>query len=246
MPTKPSSKPRFATDGAAPVIEPSEAQKDVGWSTAPPPHQFFNWLHKFTYEWVNYLEAITDQNESDISSIQSDLVPVGTISPWIGGYFTNGSNGGFTNVLGNTVNNANSYLNPKGRWVANGASPNDPESPIWDSPGKYLPNLTDDRFLMGGTVVGTTGGDNSPSHKHRLFSINTGSNHSALYGVSQTQGFIATSSVYITNGVGHNNSANLDVGFGSVSGSGATHDSNTVTLENRPKYLTVFYTVKVK
>lgn len=88
-------------------------------------------------------------------------IPVGSIFAWVGGYFQNGSNGTFTNVLGNTVANANTYLNTSGIYVCDGAALNDAASPIFNGAGRYLPNLTDSRFLMGSTSAGSIGGSTS-------------------------------------------------------------------------------------
>jgi hypothetical protein len=96
--------------------------------------------------------------------------PVGSIMAWQGGYFTGGSNGGFTNVLGNTVALANAYLNPFGYYVCDGSQLNDPDSPIFSAAGRFLPNLSDSRFLMGSTSAGVAGGSNSVAHTHSVTS----------------------------------------------------------------------------
>ena len=103
-------------------------------------------------------------------------VPVGTILPWLGGYFTNGTNGGFTNVLANSIAAVNSLLLASGYRVCDGTSLNLTGSPIYTGLNRYLPNLTDARFLMGSTAGGTVGGANSitiasnnlPTHTHTL------------------------------------------------------------------------------
>ena len=103
-----------------------------------------------------------------------DLVPAisvfleGTIIPWVGGYFTDGANGGYTRVLGATNNPAgvNAWANSKGWYVCDGAALNIPESTIYNGAGRCLPNLTDDRFLMGDNLVGGIGGSNSSAHTH--------------------------------------------------------------------------------
>lgn len=82
--------------------------------------------------------------------------PVGSVVAWLGGYFTNASNGGFTNVLGNTTANANTYIGENWR-VCDGTIPNDPDSPIWNNASRRLPNLTDSRFVRGGTAAGANG-----------------------------------------------------------------------------------------
>jgi hypothetical protein len=58
--TKPLQKPRFATGGSAAITEPPEFKKDLGWIVEAPPHNFFNWLHKYTYDWLQYLESKQD------------------------------------------------------------------------------------------------------------------------------------------------------------------------------------------
>ena len=98
------------------------------------------------------------------------VVPIGSIFAWQGGYYTLGDNTGFTSVLGNTVALANTYLNPFGIYVCDGAAVNDAASPIFNAAGRYLPNLTDNRFLMGSTTAGGIGGDNSHAHTHSVTS----------------------------------------------------------------------------
>ncbi len=82
--------------------------------------------------------------------------PVGTIIPWMPGYFT-GENSGFVRASFLTselsepslVVACNTFLTPFGWRVCDGTAPNDPGSPIWDSAGKLVPLLIDERFLMG-------------------------------------------------------------------------------------------------
>jgi hypothetical protein len=95
--------------------------------------------------------------------------PVGTIVAWIHGYFGDGNNGSFTSVS----------MAPPDNWkLCDGSELNDAESPIFNGEGRYLPNLTDDRFLMGDIAanMGAVGGDNAsmahthtyPNHKHQV------------------------------------------------------------------------------
>ena len=118
-------------------------------------------------------------------------VPVGAVIPFIGGYFTNGSNAGYTNVLGgtagNTVANVNSLLNSTGWYVCNGATINLANSPIFNGSNRYLPNITDSRFIMGSTSSGTIGGSNSNSHSH-TFSHDHGMGHDHLIPHTHTAG----------------------------------------------------------
>jgi hypothetical protein len=57
---KPLEKPRWATDVTADVITPSIGKQDVGWIVEMPPHDYFNWLHLWTYNWLQYFEAKSD------------------------------------------------------------------------------------------------------------------------------------------------------------------------------------------
>lgn len=70
MVAKPDEKPRWATvdvdsavSGINNVISPPESKKNVGWNTFEmPARQFFNWLHRKTYEWINFFDyRITDR-----------------------------------------------------------------------------------------------------------------------------------------------------------------------------------------
>ena len=95
-------------------------------------------------------------------------VPVGVIVPFVGGYFGGSTNGGFVNVLGNTIAAVNALMNPKGWYVCNGSAPNVAGSLIFNTASRYLPNLTDSRFIMGSTGAGTPGGTNDITHSHTM------------------------------------------------------------------------------
>ncbi len=95
-------------------------------------------------------------------------VPVGVIVPFVGGYFGGPTNGGFVNVLGNTIAAVNALMNPKGWYVCNGSAPNVAGSLIFNTASRYLPNLTDSRFIMGSTGAGTPGGTNNITHTHTM------------------------------------------------------------------------------
>lgn len=97
-------------------------------------------------------------------------VPEGAIIAWSGGYFTDGINGGFTSVLGNTVAAVNALFNEFGFYVCNGAETNISKSQIFNDSGRYLPNLTDSRFLMGSTGAGSIGGSGTMPHTHSVTS----------------------------------------------------------------------------
>ena len=103
-----------------------------------------------------------------VGSATGNLLPAGSIIQYVPGYFADGSNGAYTNVQPSADTEAavNTLLNPSGWYVCNGAALNLSGSPIFDGSGRYLPNLTDDRFVMGDTAVGTTGGANTQAHTH--------------------------------------------------------------------------------
>ena len=108
---------------------------------------------------------------------------IGVIQAWFPGYFSGADNGGaFINVLGAgaSIAEANSYLRPRGWAVCDGTELNDPDSPIFNGAGRFLPNLTDDRFLAGGTTAGGKGGSNvmlDHTHLHVLTAASGGSGH---------------------------------------------------------------------
>ncbi|HRZ18962.1 MAG TPA: hypothetical protein P5136_02805, partial [Methanofastidiosum sp.] len=96
------------------------------------------------------------------ASLAAALVPIGVILPYLPGYFANSSNSTFTDLYsGGSL--SDSYR------LCDGTAVNDPASPIFNGTGRYLPNLTDNRFLMGGVISPTlTGGTNSSTHTHSL------------------------------------------------------------------------------
>lgn len=95
-------------------------------------------------------------------------VPVGSIVPWLGGYFTNGSNGGFVNIVGDDAASINAEVSRDGFRLANGAEYFDASSPYYNAPGRCLANISDNRFLMGASISGTIGGANSMEHTHGI------------------------------------------------------------------------------
>ena len=187
---------------------------------------------------------------AQINALINNVPPVGSIIAYVPGYFTNGNNAGFTYrmVSANTVAAVNALLNPSGWYVCNGAALNDAGSGIFNGAGRYLPNLTDDRFFMGDTVAGGVGGsstmahthttgdhtltiDEIPSHRHSYNAVAT--NTSNPWTIAQTGNFSIPSSQntgYTGGGGAHNH--------GPTGGA-----SNT---ENRPSYLSCFYIMRVK
>lgn len=196
------------------------------------------------------------EDEDGVESIIS--IPAGIIVPFCPGYFTNGSNAGFTFqwVTANTIAAINTLLNPKGWYVCDGSALNLAASVYFNGAGRYLPNITDDRFIMGDTLCGTIGGANSidfshyhttqshaltisemPSHTHGL--TNVPSKYHAwniALGTDPTHfGFDNEQSVTATN----------SAGSGAAHSHGNTGTSLSATQEIRPLYLGLVYIMKV-
>jgi hypothetical protein len=229
--------------------------------------------------------ALFTKMSANINGLIDRLTPIGSILPWVGGYFQDNVNGSYQRVLGtgNSANAVNNFLPSMWR-VCNGAELNDPESPIFNEPGRFLPRLNDSRFLQGSTSVGGSGGDNSISHEHTIASHTH--NAGGLRAILGTLGFndrmiirdsstdLATlpgvESTYpvrfirpITDGelglfrrsetgpsdsfsgttLGDN--PNLTRVEGTTSGSG-TLSTSSASTENRPRYLSVFFIMRVK
>lgn len=171
----------------------------------------------------------------------SSSVPVGAVIPFIGGYFTNGSNAGFTNVIGNTASAINTLYNADGFYVANGAACNVPGSLVYDGAGRYLPNLTDDRFLMGDTAAGTIGGTATHQHSTGSFTLTTTeipSHTHAINGTGTGGGTLLPQTLY-------GDAPGLSV-WTQATGSGAAHNhGNTGSTNTLPTFLSCWYLVKV-
>jgi hypothetical protein len=55
---RPTVEPAFSTSGAN-VVEPSSGKKATGWLDSEiPPSEFFNWIHKITFDWIHYFAGI--------------------------------------------------------------------------------------------------------------------------------------------------------------------------------------------
>ncbi len=100
-----------------------------------------------------------------------NTTPPGSVMLWLGGYFGGTANSTYQDVLGNTVADANTYLNPEGWYVMDGTELNVAGSAAFNGAGRYLPMATDDRFFMGGTICGAVGGSSLSSHTHPTGSL---------------------------------------------------------------------------
>jgi microcystin-dependent protein len=206
-------------------------------------------------------QASLGETQASLGAAQNALCPVGSIVAYVPGYFTDGSNAGFTHqmVSANTVAAVNALLNSSGWYVCDGAALNDADSGIFNGAGRYLPNLTDDRFFMGDTVAGGIGGANSnniahthttgnhaltvaemPEHYHAL-------NYFTLDGTTSAP--IDTGSLKLVNvATGGINFGRFTTprGSGQAHNHGSTGSAGSSSLENRPKYLSCFYIMRVK
>jgi hypothetical protein len=68
------------------VITPSGAKQNTGWVQEYPPLQYFNWLGKYTYEWLNYLERNTDASLGGGGPLVGLEIAIGVILPTTGNH----------------------------------------------------------------------------------------------------------------------------------------------------------------
>lgn len=210
-------------------------------------------------------------------------VPVGAIVAFIGGYFGTSGNGSFTNVIGNTIADVNTLLNPKGWYVCDGKALNLPASPIFNGAGRYLPNLTDDRFIIGSTSAGVVGGSNTTAHTHTIAHTHTmahthaTANHTlntaripshahtenaevwanvsgSSYRTARTSGNWCNSishggrahiTTYSTGSSGAHNHGNTGGASTSTTSGSSAASSGSASLENRPKFISCLYLMKI-
>lgn len=189
----------------------------------------------------------------------NSAVPIGSIIPFVAGYFTSSPNGGFQPVWTNTPAGINAVVGASGWRVCNGEALNLPGSPIYGGAGRYLPNLTDGRFLMGWYSTGIPGGTNSAEHTHTLTAASFTSGGTSLTEANlpahtHTTTTWALAAGYQTGGIHYAARTESAGATGSV-GSGTPH-THQITLpaitvgnisqsDNRPLYLTCFYIQKV-
>lgn len=191
--------------------------------------------------------------------IASMSVPIGTIVAWLPGYFADGSNGTYTAVS----------IGLPDEWKeCTGAALNDANSLIYNGAGRYLPNLTDDRFLMGDIAAsaGGIGGSNTiavsqqptftyPNHQHQIgeyvgstftytYYDSTGTSHN-LYSAANSPNAASGSAIRAFD----TNLASDDTMYSKTDGGGSctrTADVNLSTGDNRPLYLSVRYITRIK
>lgn len=79
--------------------------------------------------------------------------PIGSICSFMYGYFDGPNNNTYHSLVTNTATGVNTLIYPR-FCVCDGALLYRVNSPIYNGSGRYLPNLTDGRFLMGTTIPG--------------------------------------------------------------------------------------------
>ncbi len=210
--------------------------------------------------------------EDKHSEFQRNIPPSRIPMPFLPGYFNTGNYSIPANVTftldwpgTNTVASINTYLKTQGyeNWrVCDGTAPNDPDSPYFNTPNKYLPDLTDRRFIMGLSESGEIGGQNiskiNKHFHHFVLSTEEGGTHSHHY-----------SDVYRTGATGADDHDDHPGGYGvkalkttlnkttensgyhvhrvtGTIGSGGQSGDRDYTMENRPKYLACFYIMRIK
>ena len=65
--------PRFASGGTAAYTEPGSGKKSQGWVAGElPPAETFNWIHRMSYIWLNYLAGVTGGTEGSFVLANTD------------------------------------------------------------------------------------------------------------------------------------------------------------------------------
>jgi len=129
---------------------------------------------KFPVSNENLAGGIT--NDKLVGNIGTN--PIGTILALLHGYFSSSNNEGFSSIPVDVDDSLR---------FCDGSAPNDPESPIWNSPSRHLPNLTNNRFIMGSTESGVVGGKNT-LNDHIHSSANSLGEHSHHWGGKYVDG----------------------------------------------------------
>jgi hypothetical protein len=180
-----------------------------------------------------------------ITKLHQYLPPIGCVLPFIPGYFADGSNGTFTDKSDDVTLSAN--------WkICAGAALSAVDSPLIGGTGRYLPNLSDDRFLMGATAYGVIGGGTGHYHSTGTLTITGGAHTHTVTDMAQTSALADSGDGYVgslgtrttTAGEGAHTHANADISgyVGLVTGGVNGNTAEAV----KPKYLAVKYIMRVK
>lgn len=89
MTDRPAKLPEWATDDRFSeitnnwnVVEPTDSKKKVGWDVfEKPARNYFNWLGRLTYQWLNYFDYLfntlrkkSDGNGANLISVENTMV----------------------------------------------------------------------------------------------------------------------------------------------------------------------------
>lgn len=166
--------------------------------------------------------------------------PVGSITPFMPGHFTNTNNGGFNTIVGgNTISGVNGHVNKYGWHVCDGAAIDLAGTPIFAGAGRHLPNLVD-RFIMGSvTATHTAGG--AARHNHSSLGGHTINQSTMLRHrhVCAKRGTLTP----VTGGLITGKHATPHV-TGNTGG-GKSHAHTIAMADNNPPYVKSFYIIKV-
>ena len=205
------------------------------------------------------------------------ICPVGVIVAYSPGYFGDNINGSFAfaGVTANTIQAVNEAL-PDNWRVCDGTAPNDGDSPVFNAADRFLPNLTNDRFLMGDNLAGGIGGKNNtnltvdqlPSHNHSMNHGHTLNYHPIPSGHNSqnnpdgthflrwySKPYFSQASRWFVSRTEYNNGSRQYIWSMLYGPSGLLvndHTGNTgsegsgADIENRPRYLSCFYIMRIK
>jgi len=261
IPVLPGADPTNANQAARKAYVDNKINALVG--GAPGALNTLNELAEALNDDDNFASTVTNEMALLESRINSIAPQIGFVIGCVQGYFTNSSNGGFNSV---PVSVSGNY------YPCDGSAPNDDGSPIWNSADRRVPNLTDERFLMGSTGFGAVGGSNdvlakiskhyhsasagdiniitSGSHTHpQKIKLNQDGSESHITFDGGSSGIRSFESTYSASHVHGNSSFSGNVGCLSSSG-GISGDSDQYLKNyigsNKPKYLSVKYYMRIK
>ena len=193
------------------------------------------------------------------------MVPVGTILAFFPGYFTVATPPYGPYVYNLALIGSNDYaavdaylVSIGGNFrICSGIAPNDPESPIWNVPGRRVPDLRNDRFLKGSSQMppgdnGCYGGSNAlPYHSHTVTVVGT------AISVDQMPPHDHDYTTYGFNGYGGPYPGSMSHAAGTYAqttateGGGQTHTHAASTTSSTgpditPQYMTCYYIIRIK
>jgi hypothetical protein len=73
--------PRWATAPTAQIVEPNEGKKDAGWIAEAPPHDYFNWLLRRTYDCLLQIDAAVSAATASVLVVRDSSGRAQVIDP---------------------------------------------------------------------------------------------------------------------------------------------------------------------